>query len=162
MKNTIETTTSIGINRWSHGQKLTRLWSRGAGDARLTGWQREDGQLAIETNGEPIFESEDGFEEAWSAVDDTSEETHPAVAPFKFHVTYRGRPVVEGTYFDHETAPLLVFGKYAAEMGGFDFWTRVLIAKSASWLFEDRQMREAYACEGLFTVVAGEAGEDLW
>ena len=61
-------TTSIGITLWACGQGIEQVWSRGEGDARLIGWERADGQRAIETNGQPVFDGEDGFEEAWSGT----------------------------------------------------------------------------------------------
>lgn len=59
---------SIGINKWANGQSIECAGSSGEGDSKITGWVRADGARAIETNGDPVFESEDGFEEAWSSL----------------------------------------------------------------------------------------------
>lgn len=58
-------TESIGIQKWAGGQTISRIWQNGEGDWRMIGWQRADGARAIETNGDPAFEHEPGFEEAW-------------------------------------------------------------------------------------------------
>lgn len=59
---------SIGINNWSKGQCVEMAGHSGEGESRIIGWVRADGARAIETNGDPVFESEDGFEEAWSSL----------------------------------------------------------------------------------------------
>lgn len=46
---------SIGINKWAGQTSLIKIWEHGTGDARMVGWERWDGALAIETNGDPIF-----------------------------------------------------------------------------------------------------------
>lgn len=67
-------TNSIGISKWAGEQAIECTWSVGEGDARLTGWTRADGERAIETNGDPVFEGDDGFEDAWAARGLESEE----------------------------------------------------------------------------------------
>lgn len=61
----MNTSNSIGINKWAAGQQLAQVWARGEGDRQTIGWERSDGERAIETNGDPVFEGEEGFEEAW-------------------------------------------------------------------------------------------------
>ena len=63
MKN--EKTNSIGINKWAGNQGIELVWATGDGDGAWSLWKREDGARAIATNGDPVFEGEDGFEEAW-------------------------------------------------------------------------------------------------
>lgn len=58
---------SIGINKWSSESERHKVWELGEGDQRLIGWERADGQRAIETNGDVVFESEGGFHECWYA-----------------------------------------------------------------------------------------------
>ena len=58
-------TTSIGIYKWAHPATAELAWETGVGDARLRGWERADGARAIETNGDPLFEGEAGFDETW-------------------------------------------------------------------------------------------------
>lgn len=55
---------SIAIIRWAAGQELTEVWRAGP---ETIGWQRADGERAIETNADPVFESDEGFAEAWEA-----------------------------------------------------------------------------------------------
>lgn len=62
------TSQSIGINKWSNGQTLAKIGESGEGDNRIIGWERVDGMRAIETNGDPVFEGQDGFGEAWSLL----------------------------------------------------------------------------------------------
>lgn len=59
---------SIGINKWSKDQSVEMAGQSGESESRITGWVRADGARAIETNGDPVFESEEGFEEAWSSL----------------------------------------------------------------------------------------------
>lgn len=40
-------------------------WERGSGDAKRTGIVRGDGERVIVTNGDPVWESDEGFAEAW-------------------------------------------------------------------------------------------------
>jgi hypothetical protein len=47
---------------------IDKLWSNGLpGDARLIGWERADGARAIETNADPVFDWQDGFDQLWAA-----------------------------------------------------------------------------------------------
>ena len=62
----MNTSNSIGINKWAAGQQLAQVWARGEGDRQTIGWERSDGERAIETNGDPVFAGESGFEEAWA------------------------------------------------------------------------------------------------
>lgn len=62
------TTTSMGINKWSGGQRIFKIGESGEGDSRMVAWVRADGARAIETNGDPQFEWEDGFDEAWEKI----------------------------------------------------------------------------------------------
>lgn len=54
---------SIGIRKWACGQTLELVASVGDGDGKLTLFRRGDGLEAIETNGDPVFEGDTGFEE---------------------------------------------------------------------------------------------------
>jgi hypothetical protein len=54
---------SVGIRAWAAEQALEIEWASG----EIRGWSRRDGERAIETNGDPVFESDDGFEAAWDA-----------------------------------------------------------------------------------------------
>lgn len=56
---------SIGIKKWAAGYHALEVWTFGEGDARLVGWLRDDGVRAIETNADPCFEYEPGFDELW-------------------------------------------------------------------------------------------------
>lgn len=62
---------SIGINKWAGGKDLELVWVRtdgsGNADNTLRGWLRSDGARAIETNGDPCFEHEAGFDLAWNS-----------------------------------------------------------------------------------------------
>jgi hypothetical protein len=60
--------TSTGISAWIDDQDARVAWERGEGDARQVGWIRDDGARAIETNGDPIGEDDDGFEAAWEGL----------------------------------------------------------------------------------------------
>lgn len=60
-------TGSSGITAWAGGMAIEDEWTTGSGDARLTGWVRADGARAIETNGDPVFDGDDGFVDAWAA-----------------------------------------------------------------------------------------------
>lgn len=61
------TTNSIGIQKWAANQNVEQVWVTGEGDNQLVGWLRADGARAIETNADPVFDTEEGFEEMWSA-----------------------------------------------------------------------------------------------
>jgi hypothetical protein len=50
------------VNCW---EGWTLLWERGEGDARKRGWEHLTGSRAIETNGDPLYEDDDGFADAW-------------------------------------------------------------------------------------------------
>lgn len=43
-------------------------WESGTGDAQLIGVVRGDGERVILTNGDPVFEGDEGFEEAWEGA----------------------------------------------------------------------------------------------
>ena len=86
MNTTTEQTTSIGITLWASGQGIEQVWSRGEGDARLIGWERADGQRAIETNGQPVFDGEDGFEAAWSGTPPVQVPAEPAAPRIAWRV----------------------------------------------------------------------------
>ena len=58
-------TASLGIEDWAGQSDIVQCGSYGRGDARMIAWERDDGTRAIETNGNPIFEGETGFEESW-------------------------------------------------------------------------------------------------
>ena len=60
-----EKTNSIGISKWASDQSIEQVWESGTGDNRIIGWEREDGERSIETNGDPVFEFESGFDEIW-------------------------------------------------------------------------------------------------
>lgn len=66
------TTSSIGIGKWLGEHSAKVVWVRGEGDERCIGWIRSDGARAIETNGDPCFEGEDGFESAWAGPTTTT------------------------------------------------------------------------------------------
>ena len=57
---------SIAIQKWASdsGLELTEVWRSGPESA---GWERADGERVIETNGDPVWEHEEGFAEAWEA-----------------------------------------------------------------------------------------------
>jgi len=59
-------TTSIGIRQWAGEMDIWEVWSIGEGDSRLIGWRRGDGEHAIETNADPVWESDEGFQEMWA------------------------------------------------------------------------------------------------
>lgn len=52
------TTNSIGINKWANGMGISEIKRVGDGDNRIIAWRREDGEVALETNGDPIFGDE--------------------------------------------------------------------------------------------------------
>lgn len=58
---------SIGINKWAGEMTIAEIGRVGSGDDLLIAWQRSDGERAIETNGDPVFEWYGGFEEAWDS-----------------------------------------------------------------------------------------------
>lgn len=62
----MNTSQSIGINKWAKGHSLEQVWARGEADEKTIGWQRSDGERAIETNGDPVFPGESGFEVSWA------------------------------------------------------------------------------------------------
>lgn len=43
-------------------------WNRELGDSRLLGFMNENGVRGIETNGEPVYEGEEGFCEMWETL----------------------------------------------------------------------------------------------
>lgn len=51
-------TNSIGINSWIGEADAEVIISSGSGDSQITAWMRDDGSVAIETNGDPIFGDE--------------------------------------------------------------------------------------------------------
>lgn len=62
------TTNSIGINKWSGGQRIFKVGESGEGEARMVAWVRSDGARAIETNGDPEFEGSDVFDLEWEKI----------------------------------------------------------------------------------------------
>jgi len=62
------TTNSIGINKWSGGQRIFKVGESGDGDSRMVAWVRADGARAIDTNGDPDFEWSDEFDAAWEKL----------------------------------------------------------------------------------------------
>jgi len=56
---------SIGINKYFDDQTSKAIWSTGEGDNRVTLWRAADGKQAIETNGDPILDSDP---EWWTAL----------------------------------------------------------------------------------------------
>jgi hypothetical protein len=61
----MEKTSSLGIEDWAGQSDIVQCGSYGRGDARMIAWERDDCTRAIETNGNPIWEGEEGFEAAW-------------------------------------------------------------------------------------------------
>lgn len=60
-------TTSFAIRDGQHAHGPANLeWESGTGDARRIGWMFADGTRAIETNGDPVWDHEDGFADAWA------------------------------------------------------------------------------------------------
>lgn len=60
---------SIGIRKhFDPNTELTRIGSSGSGDSEVTLWQDRMGHEVIETNSDPVFECEDGFEELKETV----------------------------------------------------------------------------------------------
>lgn len=59
---------SAGISKWASGHELKWAGKHGIGDSMIVGWIRDDGARAISTNGDPEFDGEDGFEEAWQLI----------------------------------------------------------------------------------------------
>jgi hypothetical protein len=54
--------------REAAGERGARVvWERGEGDRRLVGWELTDGRRAIETNGDAVWDGDDGFREAWES-----------------------------------------------------------------------------------------------
>jgi len=51
-------TASIGIRKWAGEMAIRWLGSVGGGDAKVTAWIRQDGDVALETNGDPVFGEE--------------------------------------------------------------------------------------------------------
>ena len=45
---------SIGIRRWVNGMGVEEIGSAGEGDRKVTAWRRSDGQIGLETNGDPV------------------------------------------------------------------------------------------------------------
>lgn len=67
-ESTLDATGSIGIRKWAAGFRLIECGRSGYGDEMLIAWKRSDGLRAIETNGDPVFEHEDGFAAAWEMI----------------------------------------------------------------------------------------------
>lgn len=55
---------SIWVRLWQGEQDIVLEWAIGS---ELKGWSREDGRRIIETNGDPVFQDDEGFEAAWAA-----------------------------------------------------------------------------------------------
>ena len=53
---------SIEIEKWAGGEAVEESWRS---TSELAGWTRADGARAIETNGDPVFEEDEGFEDLW-------------------------------------------------------------------------------------------------
>lgn len=62
------TTNSIGINKWSGGQRIFKVGESGDGASLMVAWVRADGARAIETNGDPNFEGSEEFDAAWKTI----------------------------------------------------------------------------------------------
>ena len=58
---------SIGITKWAGEQSVEICWGHRRDDSGTAGYRRADGWRAIATNGDLVFEDEDGFTEAWEA-----------------------------------------------------------------------------------------------
>jgi len=54
----MSTTNSIGIMKWANGMEISEIGRSGSGDNQVVAWRRVDGQVAIETNGDPVFGDE--------------------------------------------------------------------------------------------------------
>ena len=59
---------SIGINKWAAGHRIIEVARYGYGDAQEIAWLRDDAARAIETNGDPAFEWEPGFDSEWYVI----------------------------------------------------------------------------------------------
>lgn len=46
---------SIGINKWAGGKQISEILRDGNGDNQIIAWKRADGEVALETNGDPVF-----------------------------------------------------------------------------------------------------------
>ena len=68
MSDTITKSNSIGINKWAAGHRIIKIARYGYGDAQEIAWLRDDGARAIETNGDPAFEWESGFDSEWYVI----------------------------------------------------------------------------------------------
>ena len=70
---------SRSIRNWAKHRGLIRVW----GDGETIGWERAgDGRRVIETNGDPVWEDDEGFREAWEAeslVVDSDDSDDPEV-----------------------------------------------------------------------------------
>lgn len=55
---------SIAITKWAGALELTEVWRA---DSETAGWERADGYRVIETNGDPVWEHDIGFAEAWES-----------------------------------------------------------------------------------------------
>jgi hypothetical protein len=53
--------TSIGIRKYCGGRGIKKLGSGGVGDNRMTLYE-VDGREVIETNGDPVWDHEEGFD----------------------------------------------------------------------------------------------------
>ena len=59
---------SVGIRKFAGNLEIELVGSTGHGDSKLSLWRRDDGQEAIETNGDPVFAGENGFDEARTQI----------------------------------------------------------------------------------------------
>lgn len=48
-------TTSIGITKWAGNMDIEMVAAAGEGDNKVIAWRRDDGVVALETNGDPVF-----------------------------------------------------------------------------------------------------------
>ncbi len=48
-------TSSIGIIAWAGKMDIEEVLSVGEGDSKVVAWRRSDGEVALETNGDPVF-----------------------------------------------------------------------------------------------------------
>jgi len=46
---------SIGINKWIGNQGAEVIGFTGSGDSKVIAYRRVDGEVALETNGDPVF-----------------------------------------------------------------------------------------------------------
>jgi hypothetical protein len=48
-------TSSIGISKWIGNLHAEVIGSIGSGDSKVIAYRRADGEVALETNGDPVF-----------------------------------------------------------------------------------------------------------